>query len=63
MPDALAFLADQFSRDEAQETADAVADQVAKDAPAGGGALTVRWAIEEAVLNAFGFSSEDDDGD
>lgn len=54
---ALPFLQDQFTQEEAQEIADVAKDAAAeRDAP-----LMVVWAVEEAVLNAFGYTNEDDE--
>ena len=60
MAEALAFLADQFERDEAQELADHVADYVREHGGTGGELLRIRWTIEEAVLGAFGFDAEEE---
>lgn len=45
------LLADQFSAEDAQDIADEICDAVAKEQHI---TMPVRWAIEEAVKDAFG---------
>jgi hypothetical protein len=60
--EALDILQDQFTRDEAQEVADAVCDVLVaeyddrkKEFP-----LHRRWEVERAVLGVFGYEQEEE---
>lgn len=58
MPNPLDILQGQLDRDEAQEVADAVTDRV----PEAQDSLGLRWSIEGAILDVYGFDQDEEGG-
>lgn len=58
---AVPALVDQFQEEEARDIADAICDNFQDEAGVVRVPLETRWAVERAVLRAFGYVEDDEE--